>query len=60
MRGVPCQVSVTGSDPNSAEGALKHLLSGLSAFGFSGRVAVEDATRPGRVSRYEIQVYRDW
>jgi hypothetical protein len=44
MTGVPYNVSVTGSDPESAEDALNHLLDGLRAFGFSRRVAVEDAT----------------
>lgn len=55
MMGVPHGVSVTGSDPNSAEGALNHLLDGLRAFGFAGRVAVEDATYIGSVQRYEVQ-----
>ncbi len=54
MAGVPHNVSVTGSDPESAEDALNHLLDGLRAFGFIGRVAVEDATRPGQVDRYEV------
>lgn len=44
MTGVPYNVSVTGSDPESAEDALNHLLDGLRAFGVSGRVAVEDVT----------------
>jgi hypothetical protein len=52
MVGVPHGVS----DPDSAEGALNHLFDGLRAFGFQGRVAVEDATRPGRMERYEIDV----
>ncbi len=53
--GVPHGVSVAGSDRDSAEGALNHLLEGLRTFGFSGRVAVEDATEAGRVGRYEIE-----
>ena len=53
--GVPHGVSVTGSDGDSAEGALRHLLRGLRAFGFAGRVAVEDATGVGRVERYEVE-----
>lgn len=56
IMGVPHGVSITGSDPNSTEGALNHLLDGLRAFGFSGRVAIEDATRIGRVDRYEVPV----
>ncbi len=56
MTGVPHNVSVTGGDPSSAEGALNHLLDGLRAFGFAGRVAVEDATYVGGVQRYEVRV----
>jgi hypothetical protein len=54
MKGVPHGVSITGSDPESVEGALNHLLDGLRAFGFTGRVAVEDATSSDRVERYQI------
>ena len=54
MTGVPHGVSIAGSDPDSTEGALGHLLDGLRAFGFSGRVAIEDATGIGRVDHYEI------
>ena len=56
MKGVPYGVVVTGQDPDSAEGALNNLLDGLRAFGFVGRVVVEDATRSGPVDRYEIGV----
>jgi hypothetical protein len=56
MMGVPYGVSVTGSDRDSAQGALSRLLSGLRAFGFTGRVAVEDATYIGGVERYEVEV----
>jgi hypothetical protein len=55
MVGVPHNVTITGSDRDSAEAALNHLLGGLRAFGLSGRVAVEDATGLGRVERYEIE-----
>lgn len=55
MAGVPYGVSVTGSDPDSAEGALSHLLDGLRTFGFAGRVAVEDATEHGLVDRYLLE-----
>ena len=56
MKGVPFNVSITGSDLDSAEGALNHLLDGLRAFGFTGRVTVDDATVAGPVERYEIEV----
>ena len=56
MKGVPHGVIITGSDPDSAEGALNQLLDGLRAFGFSGRVAVEDATYIGGVQRYEVDL----
>lgn len=55
MIGVPYGVSVRGSDSESAEGALNHLLDGLKAFGFAGSVAVEDATHIGGVRRYEME-----
>jgi hypothetical protein len=42
MTGVPHNVIVYGVDEDSAEGALNHLLAGLQAFGFAGRVFVED------------------
>ena len=56
MTGVPTNVIVTGTDDESAEGALSHLSSGLRAFGFTGRIAVEDATTAGRIDRYEQSV----
>ncbi len=56
VMGVPHGVAVTGSDSESAEGALDHLLAGLQAFGFAGRVAVEDTTYIGNVQRYEVAV----
>lgn len=58
VMGVPHNVIVTGSDRDSVESALGHLLDGLRAFGFTGRVAVEDFTEPGRVERYEIEATR--
>ena len=54
MAGVPHGVSITGEDSDSAEGALRRLLDGLGAFGFTGRVTVDDATHSGRMERYEI------
>ncbi len=56
ITGVPYNVIATGGDEDSAEGALNHLLNGLRAFGFAGRVVVEDATGLGRPQRYEIEV----
>src|SRR5215211_3615674 len=55
MKGVPHGVIITGSAPDSAEAALNRLLDGLKAFGFRGRVAVEDATYIGGVERYEVE-----
>lgn len=56
MKGVPHGVVVTGSDSESAEGALNRLLDGLRVFGFHGRVTVEDATYVGDVQRYEVDL----
>ncbi len=56
ITGVPYSVIVTGGDEDSAEGALNHLLDGLRAFGFQGRVAVEDATGLGLPERYEVRL----
>lgn len=55
MGGVPHAVLVTGSDPETAAAALANLLAGLRAFGFSGTLAVEDATYIGGVQRYDVQ-----
>lgn len=55
MTGVPEKVSVAGS-AGSAEDALNHLMAGLRAFGFLGRVAVEDATYIGGGQRYEVEI----
>lgn len=55
MKGVPYGVIITGDDPDSAENALVRLVDGLQAFGFAGRVVVEDATSPGRPERYELR-----
>ena len=56
MTGVPHGVLVTGSDSETAAEALENLRSGLRAFGFSGTLAVEDATYIGGINRYEIEV----
>ena len=58
MTGVPYGVSISGYDSNSAEDAVSQLLDGLRAFGFAGRVVVEDATNIGPVERYEISPER--
>lgn len=55
IAGVPYGVSVTSSDPDSTEEALSRLLDALRAFGFAGRVAVEDTTYIGSVQRFEVQ-----
>jgi hypothetical protein len=57
MLGVPHGISITAGDPDSAEAALERLLDGLRAFGFSGWVAVEDATTyVGDIRRYELRL----
>ncbi len=56
MKGVPHGVFITSEDSNSAEGALNRMLDALRAFGFAGRVAVEDATYIGGVQRYEVDL----
>lgn len=56
VTGVPNNVKITGGDPDSKQGALDHLLGGLAALGFTGRVDVNDATDPGPVERYEIDI----
>jgi hypothetical protein len=58
MTGVPHNVIVYGVDEDSAEGALNHLLDGLRAFGFAGRVSVEDFSEDGRGECYEVQTSR--
>ncbi len=55
MVGVPHGVSITGEEPDSADGALRRLLDGLRAFGFTGRVMVDDATGSDGIDRYEIE-----
>ncbi len=54
MTGVPHNVSITDSNRDLAETALHHLLDGLHAFGFTGRVAAQNATGLGQTRRYEI------
>lgn len=54
ITGVPHNVIVYGVDEDSADGALNHLLDGLRAFGFAGRVSVEDFSEDGRGERYEV------
>jgi hypothetical protein len=54
MGGVPLGVLVSAGEMETAQEALDRLLGALVAFGFSGIVAVEDATHTGRVQRYEI------
>lgn len=54
MVGVPFGAFVTASDAESPSEAADRLLGALRAFGYSGSVAVEDVTEPGRSERYEI------
>lgn len=56
MAGVPGMVTVTASDCDSKEEAFERLREGLSAFGFTGTLAVQDATGLGRPVRYEVVV----
>jgi hypothetical protein len=56
MGGVPHNVTITSEDSDSSEVALNRMLDALRAFGFTGRVAVEDATYIGGVERYEVEV----
>ena len=44
------------SKSRSVEGALNHLLDALRRFGFSKPVTMKDATRLGRVERYEFSL----
>ena len=57
-KGVPYDVSITGSDSESAEGAINHLLNGLKSFGFTGSITVEDMPHIGEARRYEIPLSR--
>lgn len=50
--------AVTGSERDSAEAALKHLVSDLTMFGFVRLVAVENLTMIEWLEQYEIRV--DW
>jgi hypothetical protein len=56
MGGVPYGVFLTASDAESPSEAVDRLLGALRTFGYSGAVAVEDVTEPGRSERYEIEV----
>lgn len=54
MSGVPENVQIKGTDPDTATEALAHLSAGLAALGFNGRLLIHDVTVPGRNTRYEI------
>lgn len=56
MTGVPNNVRITGSDEESKEAALDHLVGGLALMGFSGRLVVDDVTEPGRRDRYHVEL----
>lgn len=55
MSGVPLGISVEAGADSPPE-ALERLLGALKVFGYSGTVAVEDATYIGGVQRYELEV----
>ena len=55
MKGVPLGVPVIAFEDTARE-ALGRLLRALTAFGFSGKVTVEDATELGRLERHEVRV----
>lgn len=56
LGGIPLGVSITASDADTASEALERLVGALAAFGYSGKVAVEDATYIGGTQRYEVEV----
>lgn len=56
MGGVPGMVTVTATDRDSKEEAFERLREGLRAFGFTGTLAVQDATGLGRPVRYEAGI----
>lgn len=55
MSGVPLGVSIM-TEADSPPEALERLLGALKVFGYSGPVAVEDATYIGSVQRYELDM----
>lgn len=55
MRGTPFGASITAESPDGSREALERLLGALAAFGYSGRVAVQDVTQSGASERYEIE-----
>lgn len=55
LTGTPLGVSIA-ADAGSAREALNRLMSALATFGYSGIVAVEDATEPGRTERFEAEI----
>ena len=57
LSGIPYGVMVSSGEQDTAEQALNQIIAALHAFGFTGRVEVEDVTYIGHVQRYEVQVY---
>lgn len=55
LAGTPLGVSIAADAPSARE-ALDRLMSALAAFGYSGTVTVEDATKPGRIERFEEEI----
>ena len=56
MGGTPLGVSITAESPGNPREALERLLGALAAFGYSGRVAVQDVAEAGISERYEVEV----
>ena len=56
MAGVPNNVRITGSDGDSKEAALDHLLRGLMLMGFRGNLLVDDVTELGRNHSYRVEI----
>lgn len=56
LSGVPAMLTITATDRDSKEEAFERLREGLRAFGFTGTLAVQDATGLGRPVRYEVGI----
>ncbi len=56
MGGTPMGVSIAASASDTAQEALDRLIGALGTFGYTGTVAVEDATATGVPERYEVEI----
>ncbi len=54
LGGTPLGVAIIAEDADTAGEAIDRLVGALRVFGYSGAVAVEDATYVGGMRRYEI------